>query len=253
MDMTQLHSLISDDHPVISRDSRKNRPYHKLFAQTANEIYSTILPIAMQCESILDVGCNIGAAIVFLRQAGWKGSYVGTDLQQGFIDIAKSISPNEEFIAADCFEVLSKNTKQFDLVICLGVAHVFVEPFSLFSAVAKASKKFVILDAKDVHSDIDGNPLVAQSQFTLISSHSGCPLATGDTESFSDTRGLGCSITPDFVELFMHTQGFGKEDLDTSLLQTGVYTPLPRPHRIMQCFSINQDCSKFVTLQDTFK
>ena len=251
--MIQLLNLISDDHPVITQDSRKNRPYHRLFARTANEIYSTILPIALQCNSILDVGCNIGASIVFLRKAGWKGTFVGTDLQQGFIDTAKSISPNETFIAADCADALAQNKKNFDLVICLGVAHVFVEPFSLFSAVAKASKKFVVLDAKDIHSDMDGNPLVAQNKFTLISSHSACPLATGDVDSFSDTRGLGCSITPDFVELFMQTQGFGKTPFDISLLQSGVYDPSPRPYRIMQCFAADQNNSKFVTLQDTLK
>jgi hypothetical protein len=189
---------------------------------------------------------------VFLRKAGWKGRYVGTDLQEGFINIAKDVSPNEEFIAADCFEFLLSCEEKFDLVICLGVAHVFIEPFSLFRAVTKVSKRFVILDSKDIHIDMDGNPLIAPDKFSLISSNSACPVATSDSETFTDVRGLGCSITPEFVQLFLDTIGFKKIEFDTSLLTSGVYNPNPRRYRIMQAFE-KCETSTFSTIQSELK
>lgn len=252
--MQVIHNLITASDDIIQRDSRRFRPYHSLEARNINEIYSTILPLAEKCSSILDVGCNLGAAITFLRRAGWSGTYVGTDIQQGFIDTAKDINKSEIFICGDCFDVIDdlKKSTKFDLVICLGLSHVFIEPFSLYRALASITNNIIVLDSKDIHVDMDGKALHTPHPFTLMSVNSACPVANKSSDTFTDVRGHGCAITPQYVDLFMSTLNFTNINIDTSILRSGVYDPNPVRYRVMQAFKKTNN-TKNDTLQDNLK
>ena len=248
MKPAELFEFISDSEPIVARDSRKNRPYFPINAEYFNQLYSTLLPLVMESERILDVGCCMGASILFFRRAGWKGEYVGIELQEGFLNAAKEISPNETFVCADAIEYLNSCNK-FDLVICLGVAHTFIEPFSLFRAVANASTRYIVIDAKEIHADINGNKLERNGTYALISSMSASPMP--GVGEFEDTRGLGCSITKEYVELFINSIGLTKVEIDTSVLKSGVY--YPTPYRVLQVFTRENASPNMNILQEKLK
>lgn len=66
--------------------------------------------------SVLDVGCGSGDLVPYLRNLK-IGRYLGIDIYEPAIKIAKKKYPNENFIVGD---LLKKKFHRFDFVICSG-------------------------------------------------------------------------------------------------------------------------------------
>lgn len=76
---------------------------------------SNIEPIA-RTSSVLDVGSGLGHLCDYLRDAGWKGTYTGIDINPDLIAAAQQRLPNDQFILGDILEDdLGQN---FDYVFC---------------------------------------------------------------------------------------------------------------------------------------
>lgn len=93
-------------------------------------------------KRILDLGCGTGDLIKFLNPS----EYIGLDINQNFIKIAKKKYPDFRFIVADITKVRLPKEK-FDYVIIVNVLHHLkdIQVKKLFSNISLVKKKKLII------------------------------------------------------------------------------------------------------------
>lgn len=96
---------------------------YDLFAPPADrQDFAFYLPLIMQANSVLDLGCGTGALLHMARASGHKGRLCGIDPATGMIEQARkqASAPAIEWVHGD---ITSEHwTKQFDLVVMTGHA-----------------------------------------------------------------------------------------------------------------------------------
>ena len=96
---------------------------YDLFAPPAKrQDFAFYLPLIMQADSVLDLGCGTGALLRMARASGHKGRSCGLDPATGMLEQARkqSTTPAIEWIQTD---IPSQGwTEQFNLVVMTGHA-----------------------------------------------------------------------------------------------------------------------------------
>lgn len=71
-------------------------------------------------SSVLDVGCGLGDFYFFLQALGHRGTYTGSDITPGMIEVATSRFPNGAFLTADLLDH-SASIPMADYVVASGI------------------------------------------------------------------------------------------------------------------------------------
>ena len=95
---------------------------------------------------VLDAGCGLG------RISEWiNGEYIGVDLMPFFIEKARILYPEREFLVADLRKLPFKD-KEFDWAICLSIKGMMIRDLGkeewqkMETELKRVSKKILILD-----------------------------------------------------------------------------------------------------------
>jgi 2-polyprenyl-3-methyl-5-hydroxy-6-metoxy-1,4-benzoquinol methylase len=86
---------------------------------------------------VLDLACNEGRLIDYLPQ---DCDYLGIDIAEKAINIARSRHPDYEFIVADLSDSIPTLTHQFDIVVMLAFLEHIADPGSMLKTVIPALK-----------------------------------------------------------------------------------------------------------------
>ena len=115
--------------------------------------------------------------------------------------------------------------------------------------IAEHSTSFLIVDSKNIRTDILGNAIKNDNKYAVVCTNNGCPKdEMSDNNSFVGYVGLGSVITTEYVDLFLSTLGWQNTATDVSLLTTGIYRE-PDSHRTMKFYK-KSDTIKTNTLQE---
>lgn len=87
------------------------------------EVYNAVLKINDNIQTILELGCGVGATSKYLK--GKYKNYYGIDYSEKLIEIANHIhqSNNVHFVAGNIKEYSKPETVSFDLILGIGVLH----------------------------------------------------------------------------------------------------------------------------------
>lgn len=122
-------SNIKENAITIYNDSAKKFGAHTLEAVHLGDEQKALYRYHLICRcitkesstSILDIGCGNGGLFKYLNYSGFRGSYIGYDINETLINAAKEIYPNH----SDCFsvvDILNDNINTtFDYVVLSGL------------------------------------------------------------------------------------------------------------------------------------
>jgi len=106
--------------------------------------YILSLILEQNPESILDIACCTGHYVRKLRESGWSGEYTGVDITRNFIEKAKELSPEEEFILGDARSI--SMDRKYDMVLLLGVImHLDDYASAMDNAFEMSSNKVIVM------------------------------------------------------------------------------------------------------------
>ena len=102
-----------------------------------------------ECASVLDVGCGFGDMLGYLRQRGWSGRYVGTDVVPELIEEAARRYGGEFLLQDLSSEPL---TEPLDMAVALGIFNhrvnegnwQFIE--AMIDAMWRSTKQVIVCD-----------------------------------------------------------------------------------------------------------
>ena len=94
-------------------------------------------------SSVLDVGCGTGVMFELIRDLGLNIDYLGIDVTENFLEVAKSLYPEDRhrFRRMSLYET-KKLRRKFDAVICRHVLDIYrtiFQPFSFYIPVQPKS------------------------------------------------------------------------------------------------------------------
>lgn len=117
-----------------------SEPLWKAINETHEEIFNKEIP---KDAKVLDAGCAYG------RWANRFDDYVGIDFSPDFIEKAKELYPNKEFMVAD-LKALPFKDKEFDWSICVSIKNMIVsnlgkETWDIMESELKRVSKHVLL------------------------------------------------------------------------------------------------------------
>jgi SAM-dependent methyltransferase len=120
-------------------------------------------------DSIIDVGCGYGDLFDYLRGSGWRGSYLGVDINRELIEEGKRLYPDAEFRVLDIQE--TPLTQVSDWFFCCHAltsateALPFIEHFeSMLQLMWSCSRKGVVFNVLSPLADYT-NPVHARPAF----------------------------------------------------------------------------------------
>ena len=108
--------------------------YDRQFGRESREDFRFYLPLIMEAEAVLDVGCGTGALLHWAREIGHAGRLTGLDPARGMLDVARKRS-DVEWILGDLGSVAWDG--EFDLAVMTGHAfQVLVEDEAISASLA---------------------------------------------------------------------------------------------------------------------
>lgn len=107
-------------------------------------------------KKILDVGCGTGSFLEYLEKKFCNIRYIGVDILEHMISIAKSKKLNGEFQCVDIFKANPFNQNEFDSVFTSGIFNIelgnnkkfLIDALRLFDYISKETISFNLLDDK---------------------------------------------------------------------------------------------------------
>jgi len=117
-----------------SKISYKRLKNTKFVFRKANEYVKFFLK---KPQTWLDVGTANGEFIHFLSQQSAKTKFIGLDIEDDFLNVARSINKNREnviFFKDDILHLKQKNLNS-DVVTCLGTIQIFPDPTKFLNKV----------------------------------------------------------------------------------------------------------------------
>jgi len=103
-------------------DDRLASLYDRFYPPEQRADFAFYLPLIMQAQSVLDIGCGTGALLRMAREAGHTGRLVGLDPAPGMLNQARTRT-DIEWVHGDLSNVTW--TREFDLAVMTG--HAFQE------------------------------------------------------------------------------------------------------------------------------
>ncbi len=116
MDINYARYLLQksrEDYNIIAEDFSAKRSY-------ISDDMRILSEYASSGDGVLDLGCGNGRFFELLKDKNIK--YVGADVSQNLVNIAKSRHPEAEFLTTD-FLQLPFSDNSFDKIYCLSVFH----------------------------------------------------------------------------------------------------------------------------------
>ncbi|HRQ64542.1 MAG TPA: methyltransferase domain-containing protein [Xanthomonadaceae bacterium] len=171
-------------------------------------------------ESVLDVGCGTGAATRFAAErTGPSGRVVGVDVNEGMIDVARSMppvaGPTIEWVAKSAYE-LPFAAEQFDVVLCAQTLQFLQDRPRALAEMRRVLKPGGRV-AVSLWSDIRESPYF-HALVQAVSRHIGAETAAGLEAAFSlsDGNASGAMIS-----------AAGFEAVNVSVAQLELRLPAP--------------------------
>jgi SAM-dependent methyltransferase len=90
-------------------------------------------------DSILDIGCGPGQFALFLQDKGFR-RYLGLDLSEVAVKMAREKCPSFEFIRSDIYESSILEDGAFDIVICLEVLEHLEKDIEILKRIASNTR-----------------------------------------------------------------------------------------------------------------
>jgi len=98
-------------------------------------------------NSALDIGCAAGGAYRFAKEANKNIDYIGIDISESLINIARDSNPDGKFIKYDG-QLIPFKEGQFDLVFSIGVLHHLNHWRSMIMQMVECSSNLTIFDLR---------------------------------------------------------------------------------------------------------
>lgn len=112
-----IKNLFSNTNSIQFWDSRFNKKGNQ---KGRIKYYLDIIPyINKNCNSLLELGCGVGAGLIELQRILPKIKYSGCDFSKKGIEIAKKDGKNIDFFQLDITKGVT--IKKYDCIICISV------------------------------------------------------------------------------------------------------------------------------------
>jgi len=99
-------------------------PEYNDYFEREDRIIVVSMILSDKINSVVEFAMGTGIVPKMLRDRGYGGRYVGTDITQNFIEISRRHNPNEEILFADLDETLPFKDKEFEAsVIFTGIGY----------------------------------------------------------------------------------------------------------------------------------
>lgn len=138
----------------IDSDPRSNRQEGYGYRPTVDfsiKRLSLLLPVDVcKGKSILDLGSCVGASGAYaLYNSAEK--YVGVEQDSELYRISsdnflRTDFQNYDIVHSTVEHFLKNNKEKFDIVLCMGILHVFDNPFEYWRLIAKCAKNTILVD-----------------------------------------------------------------------------------------------------------
>ncbi len=102
-------------------------------------------------DSVLDIGCGFGDLYEYLTQTGWHGRYVGVDLNEKLLEVARKVHKG---ITVKQLDILNtKEEMECDWALCSGVFNAKLSYEDNFVYIKKMIRRMLDVSAKGVGVD----------------------------------------------------------------------------------------------------
>ncbi|MFC1700163.1 class I SAM-dependent methyltransferase [Patescibacteria group bacterium] len=112
---------------IINLNKKFYQQMGKKFAETFNKPWKgwdrAVKHIKNDEMSVLDLGCGDGRFYEYLSQKFPDIKYVGLDINNDVLDVARKKYGNDKFFNIDVFSDLKEIQDKFDLIVAFGVTH----------------------------------------------------------------------------------------------------------------------------------
>lgn len=120
---------------AYQKEYKPGEPQYVGWYDKENQIkrFDALLDIGVgNVHSVLDYGCGVGDLLGYLNDKNIKGKYYGLDINEKYLEIAKSTYPGVTFYTGDITDI-SPSTKKVDWILASGTFNVMVpEDWMLF-------------------------------------------------------------------------------------------------------------------------
>tara|TARA_Y100000389_G_C17451524_1_gene515153 strand:+ start:1402 stop:2136 length:735 start_codon:yes stop_codon:yes gene_type:complete len=136
-------------HNIIQEDNHNYKKYNKIDKSAQILLKKVIKFSNKKNDKILDLGCNVGRHLNFLKKNNFKQLY-GVDICKLSIKKSTQVFPNLKKINLKCasFENYLVNTlnDEFDIIYTHGATVELIKPtFPLIAELSRVTKKYIIL------------------------------------------------------------------------------------------------------------
>lgn len=119
--------------------------------QMENKHEVMLPPSILQGRTVLDLGCCLGATGHWSLSNG-AVHYTGVEVQKTYADTARTLMakyhPHTATIVQTSIEdFLATNTKQYDIVVVLGVLYVFTDYYSILKKITDCARESVVIES----------------------------------------------------------------------------------------------------------
>ena len=195
----------------ISADNRNKRIDSQVTSESMTKRCEAFLPIELiKNKSILDLGCCVGAMGAWCLENG-AVSYTGIEAQNEYAKTAHTLlskyKHKAKIINSDINSFLDKciqNKTRFDIIICLGVIYVFLDPIQVLQKLSKISNKSIVIDSMFPVFDYEGKRVIEFNEGQKINA------ANEDAAGFT---GIASRMSPDAMQFILSSLGFKGEQL----------------------------------------
>lgn len=140
----------------IEKDSRSNRGYSPITAETLDNRHGVALPNwTVEDNTVLDLGSCLGATGHWVLSKGCK-HYTGVEVQPSHADTSREIlskywnNSQFEIVQQDIREFLDKQIstgKKYDVVVMVGVIYAFLDTYGILEKVTKVCNYMLLIDS----------------------------------------------------------------------------------------------------------
>lgn len=95
-------------------------------------------------ESLLDIGCGTGILYEVLREEGFQGRYIGTDLSEDMLDIGRKRHPGIDLRRMDA-ERLDFPDRSFEVTLMRSLLHHVPHPVEAIREMERVTRQTVVL------------------------------------------------------------------------------------------------------------
>jgi ubiquinone/menaquinone biosynthesis C-methylase UbiE len=108
--------------------------------------------LADKINSVVEFACGTGIIPKMLRDKGYNGEYLGTDITENFLVISREHNPSERFIFADLDEIPFKDNEFEAVVICTGLGYL-ADIEKTFTELKRITSRYIYIDQYNLFAE----------------------------------------------------------------------------------------------------